>query len=176
MKLEFDPVESRNPLAPREPARSKILILGLGNDLLTDDGVGLRVAGELRRRLADVHNLTVSETSEMGLSLLDLVVGFDELVLIDAIRTSQATPGFLHEFDDTSLPLLPALSPHFMGIGETLGLGRKLGLLMPRRVRIFAIEVEDPFTVGTRMTPALETALHGVVEQLAQKLCSVSRS
>jgi hydrogenase maturation protease len=147
---------------------SKTLILGLGNDILTDDAVGLRIAAALRERFADRKDIAVTETAEMGLSLLDFIAGFDTLVLVDAIQTQKAPPGFVHEIDGDELHTLPAISPHFLGVGETLALGRKLGLSVPRQVKIFAIEVQDPFTVSTQLTPALEAALPAIVEQIAR--------
>ena len=149
----------------------KTLLLGLGNDLLTDDAVGLHVAAALRERFAGREGLTVLSSSEMGLSLLDLVAGFDVVMVVDAVQTGQSPPGFVHELDDASLPSVPAISPHFLGIGEALALGRKLGVPVPRQALIFAIEVQDPFTVGTRLTPALAAALPRIVERIASRLC-----
>ncbi len=106
----------------------------------------------------------------MGLSLLDFVVGFQELVLVDAVQTGRAPPGFLHQFEVSELKTLPAFSPHFLGIGEVLALGRELGLPVPCRVTIFAVEVADPFTVGTQMTPALRGALPVIVERITSAL------
>jgi hydrogenase maturation protease len=146
------------------------LVLGLGNDILTDDAIGLRVAAALRERLAGQQGITVTQTAEMGLALLDLVVGFDRLVIIDAIQTKNAAPGFVHEFDAEHLPALPAISPHFLGIGETLALGKELGLSVPTFATIFAVEVEDPFTVGTSLTPRLEASLSGIVEKVARAM------
>ena len=144
----------------------RLLILGLGNDILCDDAVGLHVARELRRRLAGLNSVIVAETAEMGLSLLDFIVGYHTLILIDAVQTGQAPPGFLHELDETSLKALPGGSPHFLGVGEVLALGCRLGLAMPGQIRIFAIEVADPYTVSTRMTSALEHALPGLVAHI----------
>ena len=107
----------------------------------------------------------------MGLSLLDLVAGFDVVMVVDAVQTGQSPPGFVHELDDARLPSVPAISPHFLGIGEALALGRKLGVPVPRQALIFAIEVQDPFTVGTRLTPALAAALPRIVERIASRLC-----
>jgi hydrogenase maturation protease len=148
----------------------KTLLLGLGNDLLSDDGVGLLIAAALRERMANQKDLTVLETAEMGLSLLDLVTGYDSLVLVDAVQTGKASAGSVHELDDASLPSVPAISPHFLGIGEALALGHRLGIPVPSQVQIFAIEVQDPFTVGTRLTPPLAAALPGIVERIANRL------
>jgi len=55
-------------------------------------------------------------------------------------------------------------------VSETLALGRQLGLAMPERVKIFAIEVEDPFTVGTALTPTLQAALPSLVGRIRAAL------
>ena len=136
-----------------------VLILGLGNDILTDDAVGLHVVRELRRRLADDPDLEVQETCEMGLALLDFFVDHRVVILVDSIQTGRVPPGTVHEVDATGLKQLTGRTPHFLGVGETLALGRTLELAMPERVRIFAVEVEDPFTLGTEMTGAVRQAM-----------------
>jgi len=162
---------SQAPSAAGPSAGSpRILLLGLGNDLLTDDAIGLRVAEALQTRLAGHANLTILQSAEMGLALLDLVVGFDELVLVDAIQTGKAPPGYVHELAGSDLKVLPGYSPHFLGIAEMLALGRELGMAVPLTVRIFAIEVSDPYTLGTHLTPALEAALPGISDRVAAGL------
>jgi hydrogenase maturation protease len=143
-----------------------VLVLGLGNDILCDDAVGLRVAAAAREQLAGQDGVTVLQSSEMGLALLDEMVGFDILMVVDAVQTGRAAPGCLREVAGGDLKLLAATSPHFLGLGEAIALGRELGLAVPKRVRIFAVEVEDALTVSTRMTPALEAALPGLVERV----------
>ena len=150
---------------PRSRTR-KTLLLGLGNDILSDDSIGLRVASALQERLAPDPNLTIQQTTEIGLALLDLVQGYEHLVLIDAVQTSECPTGTVHHVRDTDLPNIPALSPHFLGIGETLALGRKLALPVPETVEIFAIEVDDPFTVSTELTPELQSQLPRIVDQI----------
>jgi hydrogenase maturation protease len=144
----------------------RILLLGLGNDILRDDAIGLRVVREVRCRLDGAARVEVRETEEMGLALLDFMAGYSDVVIVDAVQTRQAAPGFVHEVSGSDLKSLPATAPHFLGVGETLALGRTLGLAMPRRVEILAVEVEDPFTLGTQMTPALQAAFPQIVERV----------
>jgi hydrogenase maturation protease len=148
----------------------RLLLLGLGNDILTDDAVGLHVVHELRRGLAGHPSIDIRETTEMGLALLDFVTGYRVVVIVDSIQTGRAAPGFLHQLDAAALNQLTGRTPHFVGVSETLALGRQLGLAMPEQVTIFAIEVEDPFTLGTAMTPALQAALPGIVARIAAVL------
>ena len=161
--------ESNIPPGPTEPFRH-LLLLGLGNDILTDDAVGLIVVRALGSKLAGHPSIYVRETTEMGLALLDFITGYRAVAIVDSIQTGKAPPGFLHELDAAALTQLTGRTPHFVGVSETLALGRKLGLAMPERVMIFAIEVEDPFTLGEAMTPALQSALPGIVERIAAAL------
>jgi hydrogenase maturation protease len=147
--------------------RARVLVLGLGNDILTDDAIGLNVTRGVAGALAGDGRVDVRETMEMGLALLDFIVGYDALVLVDSIQTGKAAPGHAHEVGEDALKLLPGPTPHFLGLGETIALGRRLGLKMPEQARIFAIEVEDPFTLGTRMTPALQRVVPALVDRVA---------
>ena len=142
------------------------LLLGLGNDLLSDDGVGLVVVRQLKPALTQLPGLDVLETSEMGLALLDFITGYRAAVLVDAVQTGKAPPGFIHHLEPDALPRLSTRTPHTLGIGETLALGRTLGLPMPKQVRILAIEVQDPYTLGTALTPILQAALPAILAQV----------
>ncbi len=144
----------------------KLLLLGLGNDILSDDAIGLDVVREVGRRLNGLERIEVKESTEMGLSLLDFVVGFQRLVVVDAVQTGRAPPGHVHELDSHSLKTLSGSAPHCFGLGEVLALGRELGLPMPDQVRVFAVEVADPFTLGTQLTPKLRAAQPLVVERV----------
>jgi hydrogenase maturation protease len=144
----------------------RLLVLGLGNDILTDDAVGLYVVHELQRELAGHPAIDFRETTEMGLALLDFITGSRAVAIVDSIQTGKEAPGFLHELDAAALSQLTGRTPHFVGVSETLALGKQLGLAMPEQVRVFAIEVEDPFTLGTALTSALQAALPVIVERI----------
>lgn len=144
----------------------QLLLLGLGNDILSDDAIGLNIVRALCGHLSPEDGIDVIEADETGLALLDRIVGYTDLVLVDAVQTGKAPIGHLHELDADDLQVVPGMSPHFLGCGELLALGRQLELAMPQRVRILAVEVEDPFTVNTQMTPALQAAFPGLVERV----------
>jgi hydrogenase maturation protease len=149
---------------------SKILLLGLGNDILTDDAIGLLLVRQLRDEFAGDARLDVCETQEMGLALLDFLSGYREVVLVDAIQTGRVPPGTVHELDAAGLKSLTGRTPHFVGVGETLALGKQLDLPMPTRVRIFAVEVADAHTLGTQLTPAVADAVPAILARLRAAL------
>jgi hydrogenase maturation protease len=148
-----------------EQAGKGTLLLGLGNDILTDDAIGLLIASALESDLAG-RGIHVRQSAEMGLALLDLIAGYRIVVVLDAIQTKRAPAGFIHELDADNLKVLPAISPHFLGVGEMLALGRQLGLSMPSRLKILAVEVNDPFTVGVTLTQQLREALPVLIERV----------
>ena len=157
------------------PRESRFLLLGLGNEICSDDAIGLLVVRELRHgrdpALAAIPpSFDVRETTGAGLALLDELTGYDEAILVDAVRTGQAPAGHVHLLDGRELPRVTLASPHFLGVGETLELGHALGLPMPARVRVVAIEVDDPYTIGTRLSPPLAAALPEIVRTVTRLL------
>ncbi len=153
----------------------KVLLLGLGNDVLSDDAVGLVIARALTAEFADDETVDVRETAEMGLALLDFIVGYSSAIIVDSIQTSNAPPGTVHAFDADKLECLQGRTPHFLGVGETLALGRRLGLPMPTRVRVLAVEVDDPFTLGAELTAPLRSALPRIVDVVRSELNKMRR-
>jgi hydrogenase maturation protease len=157
------------------PRESRFLLLGLGNELCSDDAIGLLVVRQLRRVAESAddalpHPFDIRETTGAGLALLDELTGYEEAILVDAVRTGHAPAGHVHLLDGRELPRVTLASPHFLGVGETLVLGHALGLPMPARVRVVAIEVDDPYTIGTRLSPPLAAALPDIVRTVARLL------
>jgi hydrogenase maturation protease len=138
----------------------RILVLGLGNDLLADDAIAHLAVRELEARLAG--RADVVATPLHGLALLDELTGYDAAVVLDAACTGRHPVGEVYEIDPDTLARVQSPSPHFTGLPEMLDLARRLELPFPRRVRIVAVEVRDPYTVGGAMTPEVRAALPGL--------------
>ena len=148
----------------------KTLILGLGNPILSDDGAGLRVAGELKAKL-DQREVAIMETSMAGLSLLDLLAGYDRAIIIDAIQTTRGVPGRIYRLDPETLDFTRHVgSPHELNFATALELGNRLGLALPREIVIFAIEVADASTFSEECTPEVRRAIPVCVEMIIQEL------
>ena len=73
----------------------RTLVLGIGNPILGDDGIGFHIAQELAKEIKD-ENIDVKDTSEDGLNLLELIVGYDKLIIIDAIMTEDEEVGGIY--------------------------------------------------------------------------------
>ncbi|HAR94952.1 MAG TPA: hypothetical protein DCR97_03165 [Deltaproteobacteria bacterium] len=147
----------------------KTLVLGIGNTVLCDDGVGIRVASELSKVISD-PTITVAEACDGGLSLVEAFVGYDHVVLIDAIQTTDGTPGDVYDLCPADLISGRHLSsPHQVTFATALDLGKTLGLAMPSRIDIVAVEVEDVASFAERCTPRVEKAIPVAVERALKK-------
>lgn len=148
----------------------KVLVLGVGNPILSDDGVGIHVARELKKR--KLPGVDVEELAASGLELLDVVRGYDKVVIIDAIQTTKGKPGELHVLEEKDFEKsIHGSSPHGINIATALALGRKLvPNEMPRDVIFFAIEAEDLVNVSEKLTPKVAKALPRIVEQVKKEL------
>lgn len=136
------------------------LLLGMGNPILSDDAVGLRLAADLGRRLGGVPDLTVEpDCSVGGLDLLQVLAGHERVVVLDSIKTAGGVPGQWYAFDANALrDTLHLTNVHDANFATTLELGRRLGMRLAdsSAIHIFAVEVQDAGTFSERMTPILE--------------------
>jgi len=148
----------------------KTLVLGIGNPILSDDGVGIRVAQEVGKKLDDPQ-ITVSETSAAGLRLLDSIVGYDEVIIIDAIQTKEGKAGQIYRMKPEDFSFAKHISsPHQINLATSLELGNALNLTMPQKIMIFAIEAKDITTFSEKCTPEVEQAIPEVVKMVLEEL------
>jgi len=159
----------------------KILVLGLGNDLYGDDGVGPHIVRLLKQKRAAQRvpanaDFTVDYVAcaLSGLALLDVVVGYDALVIVDTILRSDPVIGRVRILDMLDVRDVPAPSPHYISVPQTLALGRSLGLKMPEAVKIVAVEARNLHRLGEglsramrRRLPDIIAATNGVLEATA---------
>ncbi len=145
---------------------SSTLVLGMGNPILSDDGVGLLVAERVSRApLPDGVEVRLSEVA--GLRLLELVRGFTRVIIIDALRSAPdegRKPGDIVRYGPGDFKGGHRYgSAHSIGLATCLELGEQLGCDMPAEVAVYAIEAEDIETFGERLSPAVAAAAERVV-------------
>jgi len=149
----------------------KTLVLGLGNPLVRDDSVGLRVAAELKKLLAGQPDVVVAEDYWGGLRLMERMVGFDRAIVIDAIQTG-GVPGTIQHLAPGSIPTQRSASAHDVNLPTALALGRQVGAHLPadEDILLVAIEVEDILTFGEECTPAVAAAIPRAVQDVLEVL------
>jgi hydrogenase maturation protease len=148
----------------------KTLVLGLGNPILSDDGAGIRVAQEVDNQLNDPQ-ITVAETSEAGLSLLDSIVGYDQVIIIDVIQTKEGRAGQIYRMEPEDFSFAKHFSsPHQINLVTALELGNALNLAMPQKITIFAVEAKDISTFSEKCTPEVEQAIPKLAKIVIEEL------
>jgi len=141
----------------------KTLVLGLGNPILTDDGVGVRVAEAVRQALPPEAPVEVSEAGLGGLTLMERLLGYERVILIDALQVPQPQPGRIRHLTladvEASAPTQHVTSAHDTSLVTALTVGRRMGLPLPRQLVICAIEVENTVDFSDQPTAAVAAAI-----------------
>jgi hydrogenase maturation protease len=146
----------------------KTLVLGLGNELLGDDAVGILAARALKEDLEDKAD--VVESSLAGMALLDLFIGYDRAIIIDAVKTGRHPAGTIYELSPKDLSSVIAPSPHYAGLPELLATAKQLQLDFPKAIVIFALEVEDPYTIGGTLSDAVSQAMPRLIQRIRDRV------
>lgn len=141
---------------------SRTLLVGMGNPILSDDAVGVRLAADVSRHLGPCDGVdVVEECSVGGLNLIDVLEGYDRAVVFDAIHTREGTVGDWYRFTAAALRSTAHLcNVHDVNFATALAFGRRLGIPLPddERIHVFAVEIDDDKTFGTSLTPRLAAA------------------
>jgi hydrogenase maturation protease len=141
-------------------ATGSCLVLGLGNPVRSDDSVGLQVVRRLRQ-LGLPEGVMTAEAATAGLDSLDLIDGHAHLLIVDAIDCG-AEPGTVLKLSladlDTTVPR-HVTSSHDDSLVDALDLGRRLGLDLPERINIVAVQVADVTTLSEECTPPVQQAI-----------------
>ena len=146
-----------------------ILVLGLGNTIMTDDGFGVRVVEALSSRFRFHGDVTLFDGGTLGHDLLPHLEEIQKLLIIDALQM-QAPPGQVFRLEGEEVPRAFAskLSVHQMGVQDLLAVSELMGHLPPELV-VWGVQPEC-IEMGTELTQtvaaALEPAIVGVVKEL----------
>jgi hydrogenase maturation protease len=150
----------------------KTLVLGMGNTILSDDGVGIYVVREVAERFKH-EDVDYAEASVGGMRILDVVAGYEQVIMVDAIQTKEGTPGEIYRLTPESFRLsLHAGSSHDLSLPGALALGRAMGLTLPEDEDfvIIGIEVEDVLTFAETCTAAVQEAVPHAVDVVLAEL------
>jgi hydrogenase maturation protease len=148
------------------PDYMKTLVVGLGNPILGDDGVGWKVAEEVETQLSNLQpptsNIEVDCVALGGLSLMERLVGYERAIVIDSIGTGQHALGEVYHFDLDELydPTSGhTTAAHDMSLMTAMKLGRALGADLPQRVTVVAVESPYTYRFTEELTPPVQAAV-----------------
>ncbi len=124
-------------------------------------------------RIIKDENVDVRDVSVDGLNLLDFIVGYDKLVVIDAIVTDDGKVGEIYRLKPENVcdPSRSAISPHHVNLATTLEIGKRLfPNEMPEEVTVFAVDTQEVATVTEEMTGKVKKAVPVVVSLVLEEI------
>ena len=151
----------------------KTLIIGLGNPILGDDGVGWKVAMEVSLVSGGWSSVEVDTAALGGLSLMERLLGYERVVLVDSMETGQNPVGSVQVFPLASLsdPMAGhSASTHDTSLMTALQTAKQIGASIPTRVDVVAIEAQNVYDFSEELTPPVAAAVPVAVEHVLKLL------
>ena len=170
---------------------NKTLIIGLGNPILGDDGVGWKVAEQVKQRIESdaryhmpmrplwskiVHRVPSAEVDCAalgGLSLMERLVGYQRVILVDSMETGQSPEGSVRVFplEQLSNPSAShSTAVHDTSLMTALEMGRKMGMELPASVTVVAVEAKNVYDFSEELSPAVAAAVSVAVQAVLDEL------
>jgi hydrogenase maturation protease len=157
--------------------QSKIIVIGLGNPILGDDGVGWRIGELVQEKVRALYEkeplgekqVEVECVSEGGLRLMEIMIGCDLAIVVDALTTGCQPDGTISQFP---LDMLPdaceghIASPHTTTLQNALRMGRELGLHLPTQVLVVGIEARKTYDFSESLSLPVQASLPQAVESV----------
>jgi len=143
----------------------RTIVIGIGNPVLRDDSVGIKVARQFEG-LVDTEILMATD-----FKVLDKILGYERVIIVDGVRLGNE-PGTVLEFNADDLFFTATFSgTHNLSLPTTIKIGYELfGAEMPKEIKIIAIEIEDAATFGRECTPAVAAAIPEAAERVRRYL------
>lgn len=161
-------------------ARLPVIVVGLGNPVLGDDGVGWRVADEVERRLLACSspgglesNVLIERLGVGGIRLMETISGFGAAILIDAAEFPGQAPGDVRSWTLAELPdrgVGHLDSAHDASLRTALLLGNRLGAAIPERIDVVTIQARSTDVFGEELSPEVAAAVPAATEAVLDLL------
>jgi hydrogenase maturation protease len=149
-------------------------VLGMGNPLLCDDGVGLRIVEYAEKQIdREETSVTFMKNYSGGFDMLYDLTGFQKTIIVDSVVTGRVPFGFCHEFSLSDIERTAQdrlVYAHGISLPTVLRIGEQCGYPMPSEIIIYGIESEDVSTFSFHSTPPVEKAIMCVIDKINRQL------
>jgi hydrogenase maturation protease len=149
----------------------KTIVLGVGNMILGDDGVGVHVANELKKQIKD-PDITIDEAITGGMNLLDLILGYDKAVIIDAVKSEEYKEGTVKRIPISDFNTMHSCNPHDVSLSEAIQMAKKLGeTKIPSEIVVIGIILREiPCEFGEKLSKDIAAAVPKAVEMTLNEI------
>ena len=145
--------------------KTKTIVVGVGNKILGDDGVGIYVVNQLRKQVKNL-DVTFEEAATGGLNLLDIIVGYDKAVIVDAVKSNNGEHGVVKRFSLDNFDTMHSCNPHDVSLIEAIDMAKKIGEnRIPHEIVVIGIMMKDiPFEFSDSLSDEIAMAVPRAVE------------
>jgi hydrogenase maturation protease len=152
-----------------EPTKVQTLVLGVGNTLMSDEGIGVHVVERLVRRYIVPEEVQVLDGGTLGMDLLYYMEGVPNLLIVDAIQADRE-PGYLLRLTNDEVPafLSMKMSPHQIGVPDMLATAKLRGTTPPNIV-LWGVQperIEIGMELSETLAPLVDVMVGKIVEEL----------
>jgi hydrogenase maturation protease len=149
----------------------KTIILGVGNSILSDDGVGIHVAKELKKNI-NHPNITIDEAITGGMNLLELLLGYDKAIIIDAVKTQNGGDGEVRRIPLSNFSTIHSCNPHDVSLIEAIDMAKKIGEnRIPKEIIVIGIMMKElPCEFGEKLSKKIATAVPKAVKMTMDEI------
>lgn len=144
----------------------KSLIVGLGNPIMGDDAIGCRCAEAIEASLSlqELESVEVIQFFRGGISLMERLIGYDRVLIIDSITGCGLKPGAVRKLTLDEIPSYTVNSPHDGSLKNALEFGRQMSVELPHQVDILAVEIEPKFEFSDQLSAPVEAGIPQVLQ------------
>ena len=149
----------------------KTIVMGVGNLILGDDGVGIHIANEIKKKVKD-SNIKIEEAVTGGMNLLDLILGFDKAIIIDAVKSDNNEHGNVKRIPISNFNTMHSCNPHDVSLIEAIEMARRIGeTRIPREIVIIGIMMEKiPYEFSEKLSDKIAAAVPIAVKMTLDEL------
>ena len=148
----------------------RTIVVGLGNPILSDDSVGIKVAELVKARLKPDSGVDVAEVNVGGIRLMEAIAGYERAIIVDAMKSNCCPPGTIQWLTLDSLnKTRNMICAHDGDLVMALELGSNLGLAIPKKVEILGIEAYDVENFSEELTENVLEALPTAVDEVLSR-------
>jgi hydrogenase maturation protease len=147
---------------------SRILVHGIGNEILTDDGIGPKLVKRLKSNLSE-KDVDYKTAYLGGLEILENIQGYHTVIFIDAIKTNGGIPGTVYQLSPENFNATIHLSSvHDVSFLTSVALGKKLGLNMPQFIHIIAVEIIEDRIFNDNFSPTIQERYEEIFNEVRE--------
>ncbi len=149
----------------------KTIVLGVGNQILGDDGVGIHIINELKKQIQS-PNITIDEAVTGGMSLLELILGYDKAIIVDAVKTKNEENGEVKRIPLNNFSTMHSCNPHDVTLNEAIGMAKKMGEdRIPKEIIVVGVMMKEiPCEFGEKLSDKIAAAVPKAVNMTLNEI------